>query len=264
MSQKERAVAALLLAIAVVGGALIPRLLASSPTPAGVALGPGPAPSRSVVRAPAIPGPAQRVGARSIAPRAALVAPVVSVPAAPPEGPSATSPTRQSRSASPPPPSQPSPPSSPAPTPQSAPAAMTPPPTTSTRPGHGYGDTNHTHTGPPGRPRPPAARSGRDSHGRDLEGSGHGRPVPQAPSQSLGSHHRRVGHLAPPARRPAPADHAARPKARPQARGPRGKGSHGAPPPPVAPSQSQSQGQGQTQSQGHQGHGHGNGNGEDG
>src|SRR5206468_1855081 len=53
MSRKERLVAALLLAIAVAGGALIPRLLASAPNSLGIALGPGP--SRSVVQAPAIP-----------------------------------------------------------------------------------------------------------------------------------------------------------------------------------------------------------------
>ena len=53
MSRKERLVAALLLAVAVAGGALIPRLLASPPTSLGIALGPGP--SRSVVQAPAIP-----------------------------------------------------------------------------------------------------------------------------------------------------------------------------------------------------------------
>ena len=46
MSWKERLVAALLLAIAVGGGALIPRLLASPATPLGIALGAGPRPKR--------------------------------------------------------------------------------------------------------------------------------------------------------------------------------------------------------------------------
>ena len=53
MSRKERIVAALLLAIAVAGGAVIPRLLTSPAAPRGVAL--GPTPGRSVVHAPAIP-----------------------------------------------------------------------------------------------------------------------------------------------------------------------------------------------------------------
>src|SRR5215831_14995362 len=52
MSRKELLIAALLLAVAVVGGAVIPRLLASSAAPLGIALGPGP--SRSVVQAPTI------------------------------------------------------------------------------------------------------------------------------------------------------------------------------------------------------------------
>ena len=51
MSRKERVIAGLLLVVAVAGGALIPRLLASPATPFGIALGPGPGPS--VVQAPA-------------------------------------------------------------------------------------------------------------------------------------------------------------------------------------------------------------------
>ena len=58
MSHKERLIAGLLLAIAVAGGAVIPRLLAAPATSLGIALGPGP--SRSVVRAPAIPKPSHR------------------------------------------------------------------------------------------------------------------------------------------------------------------------------------------------------------
>src|SRR5262249_57372604 len=53
MSRKELVIAGLLLAIAIGGGALIPRLLAAPATPLGIALGPGPTPS--VVQAPTIP-----------------------------------------------------------------------------------------------------------------------------------------------------------------------------------------------------------------
>src|SRR6266480_4092433 len=82
MSGKESLVAALLLAIAVAGGALIPRLLASPPTSLGIALGPGP--SRSVVQAPAIPRERHHAAARhAISPPsravAAPIAPVVPI-----------------------------------------------------------------------------------------------------------------------------------------------------------------------------------------
>src|SRR5262252_8938983 len=53
MSRRERVIAALLLAVAVVGGAVMPRLLASPATALGIALGPSPRPS--VVQAPTIP-----------------------------------------------------------------------------------------------------------------------------------------------------------------------------------------------------------------
>src|SRR5262245_55386602 len=52
MSRKELLIAGLLLAVAVVGGAVIPRLLASPAAPLGIALGPGP--GRSVVQATTI------------------------------------------------------------------------------------------------------------------------------------------------------------------------------------------------------------------
>ena len=64
MSRKERVIAALLLAVAVIGGALIPRLLASPSAPLGIALGPGP--GRSVVQAPALPKAPHHSSARSI------------------------------------------------------------------------------------------------------------------------------------------------------------------------------------------------------
>ena len=68
MSRKERVFAALLLTVAVAGGASIPRLLASPPTPPlRIALGAGP--GRSVVQAPAIPKPPQRAAPpRTISP----------------------------------------------------------------------------------------------------------------------------------------------------------------------------------------------------
>ena len=80
MSGKERLVAALLLAIAVAGGALIPRLLASPPTSLGIALGPGP--SRTVVQAPAIP----RERHRTVSPPSRVAAAPIAAPALPRTG----------------------------------------------------------------------------------------------------------------------------------------------------------------------------------
>jgi hypothetical protein len=77
-------------------------------------------------------------------------------------------------------------------------------------------------------------QNGRRTASPDLSGSGHGRPVAQASSHSVGHRHRGVGHLAPSAKAAAQAARKARPQARPQDRGPRGKGSDGSPP-PVAP-----------------------------
>ena len=256
MSGKERVVAAFLLAIAVAGGALIPRLLGAAPSaPLGVALGPGPA--RSVVEAPPIPKPPRRIPTRSNpSPRTRLqpspVAPIASGPtvrhaSAPPTKP-ATRPT-------PPPSSTPSPPPTPPPPPPPPPPTTTPTPPPAllppvdTRPGHGYGDKNHVHTGPPGRSARPATpvEPARRSHGRDLEGSGHG-PSQQVPSHTVGAHHRRVGRVAPASPAPAAHAHEAREKARPQGRGPRGEGGHGPPPQAVA--------------EGHGPQGHGNGHGQ--
>src|SRR5436305_8246922 len=53
MKRMERVIAALLLAIAVAGGALIPRLLAGPARPLGIPL--GLPPNRIVVQAPVIP-----------------------------------------------------------------------------------------------------------------------------------------------------------------------------------------------------------------
>ena len=79
MSLRERIVAALLLAIAVAGAALVPRLLSAPAGPLGVALGPGPGPARSVVQAPTIPRPSRPTPSHSIEPHAAHVSPIVSV-----------------------------------------------------------------------------------------------------------------------------------------------------------------------------------------
>src|SRR5215469_10668315 len=69
MSGTERWIAAMLLAVAVTGGALIPRLLSEPSGPLGVAV--APSPIRSVVQAPAAPKPT----------RSKTPAPQVSTPA---------------------------------------------------------------------------------------------------------------------------------------------------------------------------------------
>jgi hypothetical protein len=257
MSGKERVIAAVLLAVAVAGGASIPRLLSSPPGALSVALGPGP--SRSVVQAPAIPNaPHRKVPARVTPP----AQPVATVPA-PVVRPAPKPRPVPAKHVSPPPPPTAAltPPPPPTPTTTTTTTTAPPPPVAplSLRPGHGYGDKNHTHTGPRSLAGlSPAAKPGRRSHGGDLEGSGHGRSLSQTPSDAVGPRHRGVGHLAatPPAA--APAAHEAGPPARPQAGGPGGQGSS---PPPVAPdpgNQDQGQGKGQGQGQGQgQGKGHG-------
>jgi hypothetical protein len=247
MSGRERVIAGFLLVVAVAGAAVIPRLL-SAPPAGRLSIALGPQPSRSVVQAPAIRRAPQRPTAPRVQPPAAPVAapaaPVVVRPAANPSAvhtkhvsppPSATT-----GSLTPPPPPTP---------PTTTPIPPPPPPASllSTRPGHGYGDKNHIHTGPAGPPAQasPAVQPGQRSHGRDLEGSGHGRPLSQTPSNAVGPRDRGLGHLAsaPPAAAPA-ADEAGQ-QAWPQAGGP---GSQGGPPAPVAPSPGN---QGQGQGKGH-------------
>src|SRR4029077_17738590 len=113
------------------------------------------------------------------------------------------------------------------------PPATQPSATTSTskRPGHGYGDKNHTHTGPPGheppaeqqptavptQPTPHKVKPGRRSHGHDVPGSRHARPLPQVPPHAVGPRHRHVGRVAKAPARPAPPTPEARPKARAKA-----------------------------------------------
>jgi hypothetical protein len=213
MNRRERIVAALLLAVAVAGGALIPRLLSAPAGPLGVALGPGPSLGPSVVQAPAIPKP-PRAQARRIAPQAAQPSPIVPTTAkpvarsavAPAPAPThhVSSPAKSPPSPSPAPPASSSPPPLPPPpspppsvsAPAARPTPTTTPSTAGTRPGNGYGDKNHIHTGPPGQSAAVStgAEPPRRSHGHDLEGSGHGRPS-QAPPDSVGVHDRNVGYL---------------------------------------------------------------------
>jgi hypothetical protein len=248
MSRNERIVAALLLAIAVAGSALIPRLLASRAASVGVALGPGP--GRKVVHAPAIPRQPHRTAppraasplrrtAPAVAPvtpvRPVTVTPAPSAAPVPPQHARPPAPTPAGRaapapvapSAGPPPlAARPQPPAQAVP--PNPPAARSQPPLA--RPPHGApaAPPHGPPAAPPHGPRPVGCKGA-----HDLERSDHGRPAPQAPPHPVGSRHRGVGHLAPPAAPAASADHEARPKAWAQARGPRGKGSHG-PPAPVA------------------------------
>ena len=256
MSQKERLVAALLLAIAVAGGALIPRLLASPPASLGIALGPGP--GRSVVQAPTILRERQRAAPRhTISPPsrvvAAPVAPVVPTTVRPKPSAGAAQP-KHAPAPSPAPPATTTPPSPIPATPSPSPAAAVPAGAVEGPPGHektppgqekakplGHEKTppghekatppGHENT-PPGHERtPPGPAGAKGPH--DVPGSGHGKGSPQAPPHPVGSHHRGVGHLAPPAPRAAPPAPHARPKARPKARQPGDKGGH-EPPPQVA------------------------------
>jgi hypothetical protein len=170
MSPRERVIAVFLLTVAVAGGASIPRLLSAPGRPLSVPL--GPSAGRIVVQAPAVPKALhrkirRRVHQRSIRVTAARPAPATTVARAAPVGAqpsrSAVAPPAHKPSPPPPPPSPPPPPPSPpppspptAPPPPTSPPPPPPPPpsppptSTDTRPGHGYGDPNHQHTGPPG------------------------------------------------------------------------------------------------------------------
>lgn len=235
MSRIERGIAALLLATAVAGGALIPRLLSQPAGPVKPAVGVAVAPraGRVVVEAPTIPKP-ERQGThpRLAAPPTATVIPTRLVPIR------ASRPVQEPSKA---PVHHPAVPPKPTPTPPSVPPGT---PTVATdlgtsnsaeaRPGNGYGDKNHVHTGPPGQASVSAQPRA------DVEGSGHGRPVSQTPPHPVGAHDRGVGHLAkaPPAA--AATAHAVGAQTRPEARGQ--SGHVDSPPPGLA-----------------QGHGHGRG-----
>jgi translation initiation factor IF-2 len=268
MSRKERAIAGLLLVVAVVGGAVMPRLLASPATPLGIALGPSPGPS--VVQAPTIRKAPRRVvsqRATSQLPEGVEVssAPVASAAVQPTPAASAARPD-QVPAPSPAPPATTAPPSPaplPAPPPGQLPAAIAHrPPASSMAPGHAKTPPGHAKTPlrhaetPPGRAKTPPGHTkirrehaktwrvpgplpsadpgtgpGRRKGGGNLPGSGHG-AVKQVPSHPVGRHHRGVGHLAPPSAGAAASAPGGSPQARPKARGPRGKGSE--PPPQVA------------------------------
>jgi hypothetical protein len=260
MSRKERVIAGLLLVVAVGGGALIPRLLATSATPLGIALGRGPTPG--VVQAPTIPKAIQHTAGRTTSPPpAAVAAPITPVapivvrptPAAGvrrPQPPSAT-PTTPPAATVPPSPAPSLPPTQPpAAADRQPPSSVTPPGQAKTPPGQakklrkfgetppGHVKTPPGHTKMPPAPGPPSpaetgAKAGWRNAARDLPGSWHGRSVSQAPSYPVGAHHRSVGHLASPAARPAPATRASSPQARSQDRGRRGQGSERPSPPPV-------------------------------
>jgi hypothetical protein len=222
MSRRERLVAGFLLAIAVVGVALIPCLLSAPVTSLGVAIDPGP--GRTVVLAPTISTAPRRAAHPQIAlpeeVSAAPVAPAVAVTVKP-----AAKPSVVHAEPTPPPPStpaafqRPSPPSPrPAdPTPLAAGrgpgGALALPP----KPAHGP-LPGQDHSPPPGVKRDPG------EHGHDLRGSGHARPVPQVPPHAVGSRHRHVGRMAKAPSRPAPAAPEAGPKARSKAGRPSGKG----------------------------------------
>jgi hypothetical protein len=258
MSQRERAIAALLLAIAVVGVALIPRLLSAPVTSIGVAIGPGP--GRSVVEAPAAPRAPRRATPRLVTPpsqhAAAAGAPAERIslhPAPKPRGvptkkvPVSVPPTTTTPSTTTPPPTPPPPPPPSFQPPPAPPSPLTP---TSTRPGNGYGDKNHVHTGPPGQAppgqqapsatpahrTPPKVTSGQRNRGHDVPGSGHARPLPQVPAHPVGARDRHVGRVAKAPAGAAPPAPEARPQARPQAGRAGGQGSQPAPPVAHGPS----------------------------
>jgi hypothetical protein len=95
---------------------------------------------------------------------------------------------------------------------------------------------------PPGHQKTPPGHMTRTSRDKptvtrgpkNLPGSAHGRPVPQAPPHAVGHHDRGVGHLSAAPSRPAAAAAHSRPKARPEDRGSRGQGGHGPAAPQVA------------------------------
>ena len=255
MSRKERIVAALLLAIAVAGGAVIPRLLASPATPLGVALGPGP--GRSVVQAPAIAKQPHHAAHRSTASPLLQATPIA--PVTPQPMPTSSSPPARHAPTPTPVPSNPPPTPLPPPTitVASPPPVVTPPPPlpppkhAKTPPGHAKRAAEREKT-PPGQtktprgheksvpvpaptPAPAKVKHARDNGKHDVPGSGHGQG-PQVPPKPVGHHHRGVGHLASTPARSAPPGHERGKKARPKAGGGRGKGGHEPPPsPPVAP-----------------------------
>ena len=256
MSRRELLIAGLLLAVAVVGGASIPRLLASPAAPLGIALGPGP--GRSVVQAPTISGAnrhatSQHTSSALTQGSATRVTPVTQAVVQP----SSTASVAQPKHAAAPPAAPVAPVPHPATAPKQPPAAAGRNPSapalppgqakklqgqeTMTPPGHSKTPPGHLKT-PPGHAKTPPGQLPRASHGkptlaggqRDLPGSGHGTQVPPAPPHAVGHHDRGLGHLPQASARPAAAAPHSRANARPEARGSRGQGGHEPSPPPVA------------------------------
>jgi hypothetical protein len=256
MSRKELLIAGLLLAVAVAGGGLIPRLLASPAAPFGMALGPGPA--RSVVQAPTVSAtPTHETSEHtSFVSRVSTAArtPVAHATVKPPPAARVVQPKQPAPVTTGPPPvttpTQPPaaagrnptpPPAAPPGQPKTPPGQakklqgpeMTPPGQLKTPPGQ--------QKTPPGHQKAPPGDLPRGSHGKptvtrgpkDLPGSAHG-TVPQAPPHSVGHHDRGVGHLSATSARPAAAAPHPRQKARPQTRGSGSQGGHQPPSPQVA------------------------------
>ena len=264
MSVKERVIAGLLLAVAVAGGALIPRLLTSPATPLGIAFGPGPGPS--VVQAPRITEARDRAASRRATPppsRTATAPTASPTPAAARPTPAPAASTANPKHAPTPPPTPttttptptPPPTTTTTPAPTQAPAVSPPSPHPPPQPGgataptptgqqtSGHWQRHRGHAGwrppvhwppsPRGHLGGPNVPQRRRNPGHDLPGSGHGTQPPQAPSFPVGHHHRGVGHLAPPPTGATPAARHTRPQARTRLASRCGQGRHG-PPPQVA------------------------------
>ena len=205
MSRKERVLASLLLAIAIAGGALIPRLLASPTNPLGIAL--GPRPGRSVVQAPAIsPAPRHQAPAgrtsSTTQPSSGSVA-RVSGPTTPVSNSSPVSHNPAPPTGPEPNPNPPSPVPTPSPTPSPSPAPLQPPVaihspaavTPFVPPGHGgtppgQGGTPPGHETPPGHGGTPPGRAVKVGAGA----SSHASPEPtKSPAKSEAKPGRRKG-----------------------------------------------------------------------
>jgi len=133
-----------------------PAALPAAPAPAPPAKpAPGPKPPPKPAKSPGPPTPPAPTPPPTPTPPTPGPAPP-SAEASPPAQ-VETPPAGSTPSSTPTPPPQPATPPAPptaAPEPPTPPTPPTPPQASGTRPGHGYGDENHTHTGPPGQPGP--------------------------------------------------------------------------------------------------------------
>ena len=218
MSRTERVIATLLLAIAVAGGAVMPRLLSAPSRNFGSGFAPDS--GRSVVRLSAIPLPVRHAPAPPVAqPAEATARPVAPVvPAAVPpsqSGAAHAGHVRAPRSSRAVTPLEPSSGPSPLAAGPQTPATITP----AVKPAH-----------EPPSGHQPEDKPGRRGPGPDVPGSRHG-PPPQVPAHPVGARHRHVGRVAKAPARPAAPAPKAGPKARPKAGRPSGKSD---PPPAVA------------------------------